>query len=387
MANRRWLLPEAIEDVLPLEAARMEVLRRRLLDEFATHGYDYVVPPLLEYLDSLLAGSGADLDLRTFKLVDQISGRSMGVRADITPQVARMDAHLLNRKGVARLCYCGSVLHTLPAGFNVTREPLQIGAELYGHAGLEADIEVIRLLAKALQLCDISASRLDLGHVAVFRALARQAAVSPHVEQELFAALQGKDVPGIGELVADVAEPARSALLALSELHGDRTVLDRAEQILPPLPEIGGALQDLRRLADAFPELPLGFDLADLRGYHYHTGLAFAAYCAGSPSAVALGGRYDDFGDAWGRARAATGFSMDLRELSRIASGPPRRGAILAHWLDDSAQQGEIARLRADGERVILALPGHDGTWREAGCDRLLVRQGGHWIIESLKEN
>ena len=387
MTNRRWLLPEAIEDVLPRDAIRIEALRRRLLDEFSRHGYEFVIPPLLEYVESLLTGSGHDLDLRTFKLVDQLSGRSMGVRADITPQVARIDAHLLNRKGVARLCYSGSVLHTLPAGFNATREPLQIGAELYGHAGLEADIEVIRLLASALDLCGIVASRFDLGHVGVFRALTRQAGLAAETEEALFDALQGKDVPSVRELVADVAEPVRSALLALPELYGDRAVLDEAQRILPAVPAIAAALTELRRLADALTDVPVSFDLADLRGYHYHSGVAFAAYCAGSPGAVALGGRYDDFGQAYGRARAATGFSMDLRELARLLPSSEPGGAILAPWPEDDALHAEASRLRAQGERVVLALPGHEGSWREAGCDRMLVRSGDGWIVEPIKEN
>jgi ATP phosphoribosyltransferase regulatory subunit len=399
MANQRWLLPEAIEDVLPRDAARVELLRRSLLDEFSRHGYEFVIPPLLEYVESLLTGSGHDLDLRTFKLVDQLSGRSMGVRADITPQVARVDAHLLNRRGVTRLCYCGSTLHTLPAGFNATREPLQIGAELYGHAGLEADIEAIRLLSVALRLCSLDASRLDLGHVAVFRALTRMAGLTQEAERELFLVLQGKDVPALRELVTGVADPARSALLALPELYGDRRVLDRAEAILPALPEIGTALSDLRRLADALADLPLGFDLADLRGYDYHSGVAFAAYCADSAAAVALGGRYDGFGRAYGRARPATGFSMDLRELARLSPNGAAPGAILVPWPEDDALalrdgdsasravNAEAMRLRAQGERVVLALPGHEGTWREAGCDRMLARRGNDWIIESLKED
>lgn len=387
MANRRWLLPEAIEDVLPHDAVRIESLRRSVLDEFARHGYEFVIPPLLEYVESLLTGSSHDLDLRTFKLVDQISGRSMGVRADITPQVARIDAHLLNRRGVTRLCYCGSALHTLPAGFNATREPLQIGAELYGHGGLEADIEVIRLLATSLGICNITASRFDLGHVAVFRALTRSADLAPQAEEELFGALQGKDVPTLRELVAGLADPVRSALLALPELYGDRRVLQRATQVLPALPEITAALSDLQRLADALADLPLSFDLADLRGYHYHSGVAFAAYCAGSASAVALGGRYDDFGRTYGRARPATGFSMDLRELVRLSPDAEARGAILAPWPEDDALHAEALRLRAQGERVVLALPGHEGSWREAGCDRILVRSGEDWIIESLRED
>jgi len=301
--------------------------------------------------------------------------------------VARIDAHLLNRKGVTRLCYCGSVLHTLPAGFNATREPLQIGAELYGHAGLEADIEAIRLLAAALRLCNITASRVDLGHVAIFRALARQAGLAPQAEEELFDALQGKDLPMVRELVAGLADPIRSALLALPELYGDRRMLDLAAEVLPALPEIAAALSDLQRLADALADLPLSFDLADLRGYHYHSGVVFAAYCAGSPGAVALGGRYDDFGRAYGRARPATGFSMDLRELARLSPNGEPRGAILAPWPEDDALHAEALRLRLQGERVVLALPGHDNTWCEAGCDRTLVRSGNDWIIESLKEN
>lgn len=387
MANRRWLLPEAIEDVLPRDASRIEALRRTLLDEFAGNGYEFVIPPMLEYVESLLTGSGHDLDLRTFKLVDQLSGRSMALRADITPQVARIDAHLLNRKGVTRLCYCGSALHTLPAGFNATREPLQIGAELYGHAALEADLEVIRLLAGALGRCGIKVSRFDLGHVAVFRALAKLAGLAPDAEEELFGALQGKDVPVVRELLSRVADPVRSALLALPELYGDRQVLARAAKTLPALPEITAALSDLQRLADAFADLPLSFDLADLRGYHYHSGVVFAAYCAGNPGAVALGGRYDDFGRSYGRARPATGFSMDLRELARLSPDGEPRGAILAPWPENDAMHAEVLRLRAQGERVVLALPGHDGTWREAGCDRILVRSGNSWIIESLKED
>ena len=387
MANRRWLLPEAIEDVLPREALRIEAMRRAVLDEFIAHGYELVIPPLLEYIESLVSERGQDLDLRTFKLVDQLSGRGMGVRADITPQVARIDAHLLNRQGVARLCYCGSVLHTLPAGFNATREPLQIGAEIYGHAGLEADIEGVRLLASTLDLCEVSVSRIDLGHVAVFRALTRQAGLGSSAEKELFDALQGKDVPAVRELVAGIAEPVRTALQTLPELYGDRGVLDRAAKVLPNLPEIETALSDLRRMADALGDLPLSFDLADLRGYHYHSGIAFAAYCSGSPAAVALGGRYDDFGRAFGRGRPATGFSMDLRALVRLAPNGGSPGAIAAPWPEDDTLHAEAQRLRALGERVILALPGHEGLWREAGCDRILVRQGNQWIIESLKED
>jgi ATP phosphoribosyltransferase regulatory subunit len=387
MTHQRWLLPEAIEDVLPAQAVRLEYLRRRLLDTFDSHGYELVMPPLLEYVESLLTGSGHDLDLRTFKLVDQLSGRSMGLRADITPQVARIDAHLLNRQGVTRLCYCGNVVHTLPAAFNGTREPLQIGLELYGHAGLEADIEVLRLLALSLESGGLAASRIDLSHVRVFRALAQAANMAPEREQELFAALQGKDLPTVRELVADVSEPARSALLALPELYGDRSVLAKAARVLPPDPAIAAALGELERLADACDDLPLSFDLADLRGYHYHSGVMFAAYAAGSAAAIALGGRYDEVGKAYGRARPATGFSMDLREFARLSPERTAKAAILAPWPEDDGLHAEAARLRASGERVVLALPGHEESWCEAGCDRILVRRNDAWCVESLPEN
>lgn len=386
---RRWLLPEGIEDLLPDEARHVEALRRRLLDEFERHGYQLVAPPLLEYVESLLTGSGRDLDPRTFKLIDQLSGRTMGVRADITPQVARIDAHLLDRKGVTRLCYCGNVLHTRPAGLMSSREPLQIGAELYGHEGPEADSEIIRLLARALELAAVAATRIDLGHVGIFRALLADAGLSADAEEELFAALQAKDAPALRELAANVTEPARTGLLALPELYGGAEVLDEAARRLPATAAIGGALDTLRRLARDLADLPtapVGFDLADLRGYHYHNGVVFAAYCDGSAGAVALGGRYDKVGASFGRARAATGFSIDLRDLARLVQRPAGKGAILAPWPEDAAVHAEVERLRGRGETVVLALPGHDGHWREAGCDRKLLRRGNEWTIESLKE-
>lgn len=385
--KRRWLLPEAIEDLLPGEARQVEILRRRLLDAFMRSGYEFVAPPLLEYVESLLTGSGHDMDLRTFKLVDQASGRTVGVRADITPQVARIDAHLLNRRGVARLCYCGSVLHAQPSSLLASREPIQIGAELYGHAGMEADIEIVRLLAQALALCEIPPARIDLGHIGIFRALAARAELSPDAREELFAVLQAKDASALAEIVGTVPEPLRSAFLALPECYGGVEMLDTGAKRLPDLPEIRDALEGLRRLAGALPDLPLSFDLADLRGYHYHSGVVFAAYSAGSPSAVALGGRYDQVGASFGRGRPATGFSLDLRTLARLAPPPPATGAILAPFSDEAALHAEIEKLRARGETVMTALPGHEGTWREAGCDRVLARRGTDWIIEGLKED
>ncbi len=386
-AKRRWLLPEAIEDLLPAEARQVEILRRRLLDAFARSGYEFVAPPLLEYVESLLTGSGHDMDLRTFKLVDQASGRTLGLRADITPQVARIDAHLLNRRGVARLCYCGSVLHTLPASLLASREPLQIGAELYGHAGIEADIEIVRLLAQALALCEIPPARIDVGHIGIFRALAESAGLSGDARKELFAVLQAKDASSLREIVAGVAEPARSALLALPECYGAADTLAAAAKRLPDVPAIRSALGDLHRVAEALPGLPLSFDLADLRGYHYHSGIVFAAYSAGSPGAIALGGRYDQVGASFGRGRPATGFSLDLRELARLAPPSAGKGGILAPWIEDTELQTTIEKLRAGGETVVIALPGHEGTWREAGCDRALARRGPDWIIEPLKED
>ncbi len=382
-----WLLPEAIEDLLPAEAAQIEALRRRLLDEFALNGFQLVVPPLLEFADALLSESDADLSLRTFKLVDQLSGRTLALRADTTPQVSRIDAHLLNRQGVTRLCYCGSVLHTRPSNLLGTREPLQIGAELYGHAGLEADHEVVSLLAEALRLADLPPSRIDLGHVGIFRALTDGLRLAPRLDQALFDALQAKDVPALRELTTGLPDPQRAGLLFLPELYGGIEVLARAAACLPALPQISRALGDLLRLATDLSRLPLSFDLADLRGYHYHSGVVFAAYCDNSPSALALGGRYDSIGARFGRARPATGFSLDLRALARLSAPQPFPGAILAPWPEDEVLRAEIGRLRERGEVVVLALPGHVGGWREAGCDRQLVRRDDWWIIEPLMEN
>jgi ATP phosphoribosyltransferase regulatory subunit len=309
----KWLLPEYIEDILPAEAMRIERLRRAILDLFFDAGYELVMPPLIEYTDSLLTGTGHDLELRTFKVVDQLSGRMMGLRADITPQVARIDAHLLNREGVARLCYCGSVLHTRPAGPAATREPIQIGAELYGHPGVEADLEVLRLLCRALELAAVRNPRIDIGHVAVFRSIA--ADLGRELEAELFAALQRKDVPELKALTKGLGAKTREALLLLPELYGGPEVLDTAEKKLPKLPALTRALSELRTLVCGLP-LPVSLDLAELRGYHYHSGVVFDAYCDGVPGAVARGGRYDEVGKAFGRARPATGFSIDLRSMA-----------------------------------------------------------------------
>ena len=382
-----WLLPEHFADALPSEAAQIEGLRRRLLDLFRVHGYELVMPPLLEHLDSLLTGSGQDLKLRTFKLVDQLSGRTLGVRADMTPQVARIDAHLLNRQGVTRLCYCDSVLHTLPASLTASREPIQIGAELYGHAGVAADREVIRLMADTLCVARVPAARIDLGHVGVFRALAAVAGLDVELEGTLLLLLQAKDVPSLRELCVRVDEPVRSALLGLSSLYGGVEILAAAARSLPALPEIAAALETLQQLQKSLPDLPLSFDLADLRGYHYHNGVVFAAYCPTFSSSIARGGRYDGVGKAFGRDRPATGFSMDLRELARLAAGGPQPGAILAPYgAADDALARVVAALRAHGEIVVELLPGEQSS-EGPPCDRQLVECQGRWLIEAINRN
>src|SRR5258706_3852410 len=359
---RKWLLPEYIEDVLPEPARRIEALRRGMLDLFALHGYQLVLPPMLEYVESLLTGTGHDLDLRTFKLVDQLSGRMLGVRADITPQVTRIDAHLMNRKGVNRLCYAGSVLHTLPAGLNRTREPLQIGAEIYGHAGIESDLEVQRLMLDALRFAGLGKLHLDIGHVAVFRTLVKNAGVSAEIEAELFRAVQAKDVPALGQLAKKLDRTLGAALQALPELTGGVDVLAHAKKLLPDYSEIKQALAQLRAIASSLHDTgtEICFDLSELRRLHYHSGVVFAVYAEGWSNALALGGRYDEVGMAFGRARPATGFSMDLREIVAIAPPADPRTAILAPYLPaDPAPQGRIVTLRKAGDVAVVDRPGH----------------------------
>ena len=383
---RTWLLPEYIEDILPAEAARIERLRRLVLDLFGTWGYELVMPPLLEYVESLLTGTGHDLDLRTFKLVDQLSGRMMGVRADITPQVARIDAHLLNRAGVTRLAYSGSVLHTRPATPAATREPLQIGAEIYGHAGVESDLEVQRLLCRALELCGVRGARIDVGHVAVFRALVDRARIAAGLESELFEALQKKDIPAVRELVKGARgldRVSREALLLLPELYGDAAVLALAGRRLPKLPAITQALSTLKKLAGVCA-IPMSFDLAELRGYHYHSGVVFDAYCDGVAGPVARGGRYDEVGKAFGRSRPATGFSIDMRELAGAAAPVKARSPILAPSSADAKLAAKIAALRAAGAVVIEELPGHEKFRAELGCTRRLAKKDAKWVVQPL---
>jgi ATP phosphoribosyltransferase regulatory subunit len=383
-----WLLPEYIQDMLPAEAWRIEAMRSKVIDTLRLSGYQLVAPPLLEYAESLLINDSQDMDVRTFKLVDQLSGRTMALRADITPQVARIDAHLLNCQGITRLCYAGSVLHTQPAGLMRTREPLQIGAELYGHSGIESDLEVQRLMLQALALIGVDGVHLDLGHVGVFRALVKRGAIGAELEASLFAALQLKDVPAIQSLVAGLAADVQAALLSLTQLYGDADdVLKRARKILPDSAEMRAALQEREQAAVHLQPLAhsIGLDLAELRGYHYHSGMVFAAYHAGSHDAIALGGRYDDLGKSFGRARAATGFSMDLRQLLGLLPPVAQPKGILAPHSNDAALHASIMQLRAQGHAVVVDLLGNAALRSELNCDRELILRNSAWVVVDLK--
>ena len=386
MAMRNWLLPEFIEDVLPAEAARIEQLRRQLLDLFKVHGYQYVIPPMLEYLESLITGTGHDLDLATFKVVDQLTGRLMGVRADTTPQAARIDAHILNQQGVSRLCYAGTVLRTKPDGLARTREPLQLGAELFGHAGIEADIEIQRLMIKALQLMGLSDLHIDFSHVAIFENLIQSANIQPALEQALYAALQSKDKSAVASLASGLDATIQQALMALTDLNGDVTMLDKAESVLPKLQAITKAVAELRAVASNLSDLnvQVGFDLSELRGYHYHSGMVFAAYAQGYAGPLALGGRYDEVGSAFGRARPATGFSLDLRGVITALAPATLPKAILAPAGCEKDLLSEIEALRIEGLVVIQALPNVTTNAKELNCDSQLVLRDGKWLIENL---
>ncbi|WP_104099023.1 ATP phosphoribosyltransferase regulatory subunit [Stutzerimonas kunmingensis] len=388
----RWLLPDGIEEVLPPEAARIETARRRVLDLFQCWGYELVITPHVEFLESLLTGSGQDLDLRTFKVIDPLSGRQMGLRADITPQVARVDAHTLRREGPSRLCYAGSVLHAKPQALSTSRSPIQLGAELYGDASAASDIEVISLMLEMLELAEVPDVHMDLGHVGIYRGLAKAAGLSGEAEQRLFDALQRKAMDEIAEQTAALDPALTGMLRALARLCGGREVLDQARMALAAAPaEVRAALETLTAIADQlaarYPDVPLYFDLGELRGYHYHTGVVFAVFVPGVGQSIAQGGRYDDIGADFGRARPATGFSTDLKTLVSLG-GADLSAPVSGVWAPQDGEPGlwdAVRQLRRQGERVVQALDGQSrADAAQLGCDRQLQLKDGVWTVASL---
>ena len=379
-----WLLPEYLADALPAEAARIESLRRSVLDHFRSHGFELVMPPMLEYLESLLTGAGQDLKLRTFKLVDQLSGRSMGLRADTTPQVARIDAHLLNRKGVTRLCYCGPVLHTRPDRPHATREPLQFGAEIYGHAGVEADLEALQLARECLRVANVRNTTVDLADVRIVRNLLAGVSVSPQLLSGIHAALAAKDAGELSVLTRGFPDESRQGLLALVQLYGDSAVLVEAEKALKRINGMPEVLSNLKWLASRLEGASVTFDLADLRGYAYYSGARFAIYAPGASDALVRGGRYDEVGAVFGRNRPAAGFSLDIKQVVGVV--PPRalKAAIRAPWGEAADVNAAIAELRTAGETVVCVLPGHESEVDEFHCDRELVLRAGQWVVQAF---
>lgn len=389
-----WLLPEGIDELLPARARSLEALRRRVLDHYAGWGYQLVVTPFIEYLESLLTGTGQDLELQTFKLTDQLSGRLLGVRADITPQAARIDAHRLRHSAPTRLCYVGSVLRTRAEGLSASRSPLQVGAELYGHAGVESDVEILCLMMETLRLAGLGDVYLDLGHVGIFRALAEAAGLSDEQEDELFEALQRKASAEILVLINawGIGDDDRDRLLALTDLNGDNGVLECARERLAGAPQtVIDAIDYVEKVADQLhrkmPDVPVHFDLAELRAYRYQTGVVFAAFVPGEGQEVARGGRYDQICEVFGRARPATGFSADLKTLLRVGSESMQAldGAILAPVDDDPALQARITELRAAGEVVISELPGQAGDPTQMGCAFRLSKQKDNWDLVPIE--
>ena len=384
----RWLLPENISDVLPREARRVEQLRRALLDLYRGYGYELVIPPLIEHAESLLTGTGNDLDLRTFKLTDQSSGRLLGLRADTTPQVARIDAHILNRQGVVRLCYAGSVLHARPLHPLAAREPMQVGAELYGLGGVAADVEVLELAVASLHLAGLRSVRLDLGHTGVVRGILQLSPLPTSLVDDLLASLNAKDVPALQQQSVALSSEVRAALLGLTRLNGGREVLHDARRKLPQSAPITAALDELQAIVERCGADDVSIDLSDLHGYRYKTGVTFAVHTAGSASEVLRGGRYDDIGKAFGRARPAVGFSIYLRELAELAADNPPH-AILAPADADQRLRALIAQLRAAGEIVVQRLES-ETDWAEESefiFDRAIERRGDTWQVVSRQGN
>ncbi len=385
-----WLLPEGVEDLVPNEAWHLEKVRRRIIDLFFTWGYDLVSPPLIEYLDSLLIGSGHDLDSQTFKVTDQLSGRLLGIRADMTPQVARMDAHTLKRDKPTRLCYFGTVLHAVGDPLEKSRCPIQIGAELYGDSGIESDLEVIRLMLEVLAITGILDVHLDIGHVGIFRELSKQSQLDAHQESELFEVLQKKAKPEYIDKIKslDIAQRQKAMFISLLELNGDKSIIKEAQDLFSDTnTKVKQAISDLtyvsQTLSKLFPALEVSFDLAELRGYHYHTGLVFSTFVPSSGREITRGGRYDNLGSIFGRKRPATGFSADLKVLSSLsfASREPMREPILAPDEDDDSLRKKVQTLRQDGEVVINQLPSQSMDATKSGCAGILEKHGNEWVI------
>ena len=379
-----WVLPDHIADVLPSEARHIEELRRGLLDTARSYGYELVMPPMLEYLESLLTGTGEALALQTSKLIDQLSGRTMGLRADMTQQVARIDAHLLNRKGVTRLCYCGPVVHARPDRPRATREPFQFGAEIYGHEGLEADLEALLLALDCLKGAGVKDVIVDLADVRIVRSLLAGVMVDEQVLLGVHAALASKDATELAALTVDFPEASREGLMALLQLYGGMEVLDKAEIVLERTAGVRDVLSHLRWLVQRLDGVKVSFDLADLRGYSYYSGTRFAIYVPGGSDALVRGGRYDEVGAVFGRNRPAAGFSLDIKQLVAVVPERPLKAAIRAPWGDDVQVAAAIAALRQQGETVVCVLPGHESEVDEFHCDRELANVGGQWVVQAI---
>ena len=379
-----WVLPDHIADVLPSEARHIEELRRDLLDMARCYGYELVMPPLLEHLESLLTGTGEALDLQTFKLVDQLSGRMMGLRADTTPQVARIDAHLLNRNGVARLCYCGPVLHTRPDKPHATREPLQFGAEIYGHAGLEADLEILLLALDCLKVAKVQHPSVDMADARIVNSLLAGVSLPASQLAQVHAALAAKDASELATLTRSFPDATRQGLLALVQLYGDEKVLIEAERVLQTSPVLREALLNLNWLAGQLGSAKVTFDLADLRGYAYYSGARFSIYAQGASDALVRGGRYDEVGAVFGRNRPAVGFSLDVKALVGAVQPRSLHAAIRAPWGEASDLRGAIAALRGRGETVVCVMPGHENEVEEFQCDRELILADGQWVVKAI---
>lgn len=395
MNEDRWLLPDGIDELLPADAQHLEVLRRRLLDLFYTWGYQLVIPPVIEYIESLLTGIGRELDLQTFKLVDQLNGRMLGIRADMTPQVARIDAHRLGQDGPVRLCYLGTVLRTRSDDSTNTRNIMQIGAELYGHSGVESDVELISLMIAMLETTGINNIFIDLGHVKIFRELSNQAKLNAEQQSALFEALQRKSIPDIESILSpiELKKDLATMIKELVWLNGENGVIENARKVLKAASStVHLAIDELETIATKikkhYPNIQLHYDLAEVRGVNYHTGIVFSAYQLGVGQAIAQGGRYDDIGISFGRSRPATGFSADIRRLIQVSQAKMTSlSGIFAPGDDDINLENKINELRGSGQRVVRELPGQNGTASEAGCDKTLELHKGVWQIKEISES